>query len=61
MSQPLMVNMHKHRTIATIIKRIITFRTLANRYPFVKDMDVYDQLMTMEAVDQSEMERLSEL
>jgi len=58
---PLMVNMHKHRTIATIIKRILTFRTMANRYPFVKETDVYDQLMAVESVEQAEMERLGEL
>ncbi|KAG0300991.1 hypothetical protein BGZ98_008711 [Dissophora globulifera] len=58
---PLMVNMHKHRTIATIVKRILAFRTMANRYPFVKDPEIYDQLMAVEAVEQQEMERLSEL
>ncbi|KAI7819954.1 hypothetical protein BC939DRAFT_459098 [Gamsiella multidivaricata] len=56
-----MVNMHKHRTIATIIKRILTFRAMANRYPFVKDAEVWEQLMAIEAVDQAEMERLSEI
>ncbi|KAF9114652.1 hypothetical protein BGX27_010229 [Mortierella sp. AM989] len=58
---PWMVNMHKHRTTATIIKRILTFRTMANRYPFVKDSDVYDQLVSIEAPDQLELERLSDL
>lgn len=56
-----MINMHKHRTIATIIKRILTFRTMANRYPFVKDTGVYDQLMGIVAAGQSEMEQLSEV
>ncbi|KAF9350938.1 hypothetical protein BGX26_010939, partial [Mortierella sp. AD094] len=50
-----------HRTTATIIKRILTFRTMANRYPFVKETDVYDQLMAIEAPDQLELERLSDL
>ncbi|KAI8605129.1 hypothetical protein EDD21DRAFT_364444 [Dissophora ornata] len=58
---PSMVNMHKHRTIATIIKRILTFRTMANRYPFVKETDVYDQLMAVESFEQADMERMSEL
>lgn len=31
--QPL-VNFHKHRTTATVIKRILTFQNLARRYPF---------------------------
>ncbi|KAG0021187.1 hypothetical protein BGZ80_002902 [Entomortierella chlamydospora] len=57
----LMVNMHKHRTTATIIKRILTFRTMANRYPFEKDTSVYNQLMAIEAPDQLELERLSDL
>ncbi|KAF9173402.1 hypothetical protein BGX20_003317 [Mortierella sp. AD010] len=58
---PLMVNMHKHRTTATVIKRILTFRTMANRYPFEKDTSVYDKLMAIEAPDQLELERLSDL
>ncbi|KAI8362576.1 ras guanine nucleotide exchange factor domain-containing protein [Mortierella sp. GBAus27b] len=61
MSLSPMINMHKHRTIATIIKRILTFRTMANRYPFVKDTGVYDQLMGIVAAGQSEMEQLSEV
>ncbi|KAF9436123.1 hypothetical protein BGZ76_004774 [Entomortierella beljakovae] len=56
-----MVNMHKHRTTATIIKRILTFRAMANRYPFVKESDVYGQLFAIEAPDQLELERLSDL
>ncbi|KAG0212994.1 hypothetical protein BGX28_005235 [Mortierella sp. GBA30] len=56
-----MVNLHKHRTIATIIKRILTFRTIASRYPFVKDTELYETLMEIEALDSSEMERMSEM
>ncbi|KAI1319804.1 hypothetical protein EDD11_003189 [Mortierella claussenii] len=60
-SAPMMVNLHKYRTIATIIKRILAFRAMASRYPFQKEVDVYDQLMAVDAVDSTEMERLSEL
>lgn len=38
--QPL-VNFHKHRTTATVIKRILTFQNLARRYPFEIDDLLY--------------------
>ncbi|KAF9186633.1 hypothetical protein BGZ50_002402 [Haplosporangium sp. Z 11] len=60
-SIPWMVNLHKHRTIATIIKRILTFQSIASRYPFVKDSELYEQLKKIEVLDQAEMERLSGL
>ncbi|KAF9987203.1 hypothetical protein BGZ75_000921 [Mortierella antarctica] len=60
-SSPWLVNLHKHRTIATIIKRILTFRTIATRYPFEKDPELYDLLMEMEALEPVEMERMSEM
>ncbi|KAF9958188.1 hypothetical protein BGZ72_000726 [Mortierella alpina] len=50
-----------HQTIATIIKRILTFRTIATRYPFEKDPELYDLLMEMEALEPVEMERMSEM
>ncbi|KAG0054532.1 hypothetical protein BGZ83_011032 [Gryganskiella cystojenkinii] len=56
-----MVNMHKHRTIATIIKRILTFKAMANRYPFRKENEVFDWLMAIEAVDPSDWQRMSEI
>ncbi|KAG0263773.1 hypothetical protein BG011_008099 [Mortierella polycephala] len=60
-SIPWMVNLHKHRTIATIIKRILTFQSIASRYPFVKDSELYELLKKIEILDQEEMERMSGL
>ncbi|KAF8934969.1 hypothetical protein BGZ58_005322 [Dissophora ornata] len=57
-SRPL-VNIHKHRTTATIIKRVLTFRTLAGRYPFQPEPEVRDLLLAIEGVDPAEMLLLS--
>ncbi|KAF9906218.1 hypothetical protein EC991_000845 [Linnemannia zychae] len=54
-----LINIHKHRTTATIIKRILTFKTLAGRYPFEQDPDVRRVLMTIEGLDPVEISRLS--
>ncbi|KAI7832216.1 hypothetical protein BC939DRAFT_434872 [Gamsiella multidivaricata] len=59
-SQP-MVNVHKHRTTATIIKRILTFRTMAGRYPFRPEPKVREQLMAIEGLERAELIRLSNL
>ncbi|KAG0282481.1 hypothetical protein BGZ96_000433 [Linnemannia gamsii] len=64
--QPWMINMHKHRTIATIIRRILTFQKMAGRYPFLHDTEVYESLMSAiespsEQLSDSERERLSDL
>lgn len=55
----LLVNIHKHRTTATIIKRILTFKTLAGRYPFEQDPDVRQVLMAIRGLDPIEISRLS--
>ncbi|KAG0288302.1 hypothetical protein BGZ96_007922 [Linnemannia gamsii] len=55
----LLVNIHKHRTTATIIKRILTFKTLAGRYPFEQDPDVRQLLMAMHGLDPAEISRLT--
>ncbi|KAF9421482.1 hypothetical protein BGZ94_008826 [Podila epigama] len=59
----MLVNMHKHRTTATIIKRILTFQTLASRYPFQRDPVVFEWLQTMEQsmLDRNDFERQSTL
>lgn len=58
----MLVNMHKHRTTATIIKRILTFQTLAGRYPFQREPDVFDWLKAMErAEDPNDFDRMSAL
>ncbi|KAJ1955449.1 Guanine nucleotide exchange factor lte1 [Dispira parvispora] len=42
---PLMVNFHKLRTLAVIIKRLVAFQTiLTRRYPFVQDLVLYPLL-----------------
>ncbi|KAF9152385.1 hypothetical protein BG015_005320 [Linnemannia schmuckeri] len=61
-----MINMHKHRTIATIIRRILTFQKMAGRYPFLHDTEVYEALINAiespsEQLSDSERERLSDL
>ncbi|KAF9098678.1 hypothetical protein BGX29_007489 [Mortierella sp. GBA35] len=62
-SMPWMINMHKHRTIATIIRRILTFQKMAGRYPFLRDPEVYQALLSIESTELSdiERERLSDL
>ncbi|KAG0029432.1 hypothetical protein BGZ81_003824 [Podila clonocystis] len=58
----MLVNMHKHRTTATIIKRILTFQTLAGRYPFQREPDVFDWLKAMErAENPDDFDRMSAL
>ncbi|KAF9932648.1 hypothetical protein FBU30_007645 [Linnemannia zychae] len=62
---PWMVNMHKHRTIATIIRRILSFQKMAGRYPFLHDAEVYEALIRIDASSEqltdSEKERLSDM
>ncbi|KAG0040168.1 hypothetical protein BGZ82_004827 [Podila clonocystis] len=58
----MLVNMHKHRTTATIIKRILTFQALAGRYPFQREPDVFDWLKAMErAENPDDFDRMSAL
>ncbi|KAG0240526.1 hypothetical protein BGW41_006921 [Actinomortierella wolfii] len=54
-----LINFHKHRTTATIIKRVLTFRTIAARYPFRQEPEVYAQLLAIRGMDLAEMERAS--
>ncbi|KAF9979009.1 hypothetical protein BGZ73_007110 [Actinomortierella ambigua] len=56
---PKLINFHKHRTTATIIKRVLTFRTIAARYPFRQEPEVYAQLLAIRGMDSTEMERAS--
>ncbi|KAF9397901.1 Guanine nucleotide exchange factor lte1 [Podila epigama] len=55
----LLINIHKHRTTATIVKRILTFRTIATRYPFQEEPEVQVLLAGIKGLDQTEMLRLS--
>ncbi|KAG0262935.1 hypothetical protein BG011_009531 [Mortierella polycephala] len=54
-----LVNIHKHRTTATIIKRVLKFRMMASRFPFQKEADVHALLMAIEGLSPTEMSRLS--
>ncbi|KAG0197478.1 hypothetical protein BGX28_009049 [Mortierella sp. GBA30] len=56
-----LVNIHKHRTTATIIRRVLTFRTIAGRYPFQPSPDVYAQLMSIHGLSPAEISKLSSL
>ncbi|KAG0269886.1 hypothetical protein DFQ27_001730 [Actinomortierella ambigua] len=58
---PKLINFHKHRTTATIIKRVLTFRTIAARYPFRQEPEVYAQLLAIRGMDATEMEHASYL
>ncbi|KAG0274500.1 hypothetical protein BGZ95_009711 [Linnemannia exigua] len=64
---PWMINMHKHRTIATTIRRILTFQKMAGRYPFLRDNEVHEALVVAifetptEQLSDSERERMSEM
>ncbi|KAK3821414.1 MAG: hypothetical protein J3Q66DRAFT_333268 [Benniella sp.] len=59
-SSPL-INIHKHRTTATIIKRVLTFRTMTTRYPFQPEPEVQGILMAIQGLDSAELLRLSYL
>ncbi|KAF9955788.1 hypothetical protein BGZ72_003412 [Mortierella alpina] len=56
-----LVNIHKHRTTATIIKRVLTFRTIASRYPFQHEAEVQAELMSIQTLDPTEISQLSGL
>ncbi|KAK3844762.1 MAG: hypothetical protein J3R72DRAFT_437987 [Linnemannia gamsii] len=64
---PWMINMHKHRTIATTIRRILTFQKMAGRYPFLRDTEVHEALVVAifetpaEQLSDSERERMSDM
>ncbi|KAF9209960.1 hypothetical protein BGZ49_009236 [Haplosporangium sp. Z 27] len=55
----MLVNIHKHRTTATIIKRVLAFRTMAARYPFQPEPEVYELLMAIEGIEPLEQTRQS--
>ncbi|CAO3573653.1 unnamed protein product [Mortierella alpina] len=56
-----LINIHKHRTTATIIKRVLTFRTIASRYPFQHEAEVQAQLMSIQSLDPADISHLSGL
>ncbi|CAO3600490.1 unnamed protein product [Absidia cylindrospora] len=56
--QPL-VNFRKHRIIATIIKRFLTFRDLASRYSFEQLDPLYSDCFHLEALETETIRQLS--
>ncbi|KAG0344328.1 hypothetical protein BG004_004557 [Podila humilis] len=55
----MLVNIHKHRRTATIIKRILTFRMISARYPFHEEREVHCQLAAVRGMDPAELQRMS--
>ncbi|CEP10736.1 hypothetical protein [Parasitella parasitica] len=58
LNQPL-VNFRKHRVIATVIKRVLTFQGLAMRYSFDEDGILLEKCRHLEVLDASEIRDLS--
>ncbi|KAI8335963.1 ras guanine nucleotide exchange factor domain-containing protein [Chlamydoabsidia padenii] len=56
--QPL-VNFRKHRIIATIIKRFLTFRDLASRYSFEQMDPLYTECFHLDALETDTIRQLS--
>ncbi|KAF9349984.1 hypothetical protein BGX26_011775 [Mortierella sp. AD094] len=57
----MLVNIHKHRTTATIIKRVLAFRTMTARYPFQPEPEVHELLMAIIGLEPAEQTRQSHL
>ncbi|KAF9432988.1 hypothetical protein BGZ76_010032 [Entomortierella beljakovae] len=55
----MLINIHKHRTTATIIKRVLAFRTMTARYPFQEEPEVHNLLMAIDGLDTQELLHLS--
>ncbi|KAF9993712.1 hypothetical protein BGZ80_001785 [Entomortierella chlamydospora] len=56
-----LVNIHKHRTTATIIKRVLAFRAMTARYPFQPEPEVHELLMAIVGLEPAEQTRQSYL
>lgn len=54
-----LVNFHKYRTIATIIKSVLAFQALSRRYNFEADVSVYPRCVFLRCLDNVEARRLS--
>ncbi|CAG8469888.1 10661_t:CDS:2, partial [Diversispora eburnea] len=53
-SQPL-INFHKHRTTATISKRVMAFQNLSLNYNFPIESDVYNKCATLKGVEATKL------
>ena len=58
LDQPL-VNFRKHRVIATVIKRVLTFQGLAMRYSFDEDGILLEKCRNLQVLDASKIRDLS--
>ncbi|KAI7860942.1 ras guanine nucleotide exchange factor domain-containing protein [Circinella umbellata] len=58
LKQPL-VNFRKHRITATVIKRVLTFQSLARRYSFERDDEVYFLCAELRASNADQVRKLS--
>ncbi|KAI9320924.1 hypothetical protein BX666DRAFT_1251635 [Dichotomocladium elegans] len=58
LKQPL-VNFRKYRITATVIKRVLTFQSLARRYSFDRDDEVYYLCSELHKLDQETIRKLS--
>lgn len=58
LQQPL-VNFHKHRITATVIKRVLTFQNLARRYPFTPDPELYRLCLDIPSIDLDTIRKMS--
>ncbi|KAG2210338.1 hypothetical protein INT47_003323 [Mucor saturninus] len=58
LDQPL-VNFRKHRVIATVIKRVLTFQNLSTRYSFDADGILLDKCRNLEVLDAAKIRELS--
>ncbi|RIA87036.1 hypothetical protein C1645_778254 [Glomus cerebriforme] len=52
--QPL-INFHKHRTTATIVKRILTFQNLSRGYNFSIDKEIYDKCFGLKGLEATKL------
>ncbi|BGP19865.1 Guanine nucleotide exchange factor lte1 [Rhodosporidiobolus nylandii] len=54
-----LVNVHKFRVLASVVRRVLTFKELADRYAFEPEPSVYFKCLKIRALSQSVMSELS--
>ncbi|KAK9712782.1 Guanine nucleotide exchange factor lte1 [Basidiobolus ranarum] len=57
--QPKLINFNKHRITASIIKRLLSFQSLCQRYPFRPDVSVFPKCVFIRYFEDSEIRQLS--
>lgn len=58
LDEPL-VNFRKHRVIATVIKRVLTFQSLATRYAFEEDFVLKEKCKYLQVLDAAQIREYS--